>query len=310
MAFGLSVIDAISHEYSRDWVAAMRSEVSTGSTEQDQELTVDELKRELSEAHRREAATTEVLKVISRSGFNLQEVLDSLLQSAVRLTGAETGIIWKQDGEVYRAAAIYDPDPERSEAAKQNPAPKGRQSATGRAVLERRAVHIHDVLDDPEHTWAGRQTSGVRTVLAVPMLREDIVVGVIVCAHHEVRPFTAKQIELVQTFADQAVIAIENTRLFEEAEEKNQALKKANVQLSEALDEQSATSEILRIISSSPTDPQPTFDAIAESATRLWTTWLRFHVGKSGYSKTSPTRPSSPSRTHGCSRRCRRARES
>src|SRR5262245_50090158 len=239
MAFGLSVIDAISHEYSRDWVAAMRSEVSTGGTEQDQELSVDELKRELSEAHRREAATTEVLKVISRSSFNLQEVLDSLLGSAVRLTGAETGTIWKQDGEVYRAAAIYDPDdPERGEAAKQNPAPKGRQSAAGRAVLERRAVHIHDVLDDPEHTWAGRQKAGVRTVLAVPMLREDIVVGVIVCAHHEVRPFTAKQIELVQTFADQAVIAIENTRLFEEVQARTK-------ELQDSLDRQTATSEVL-----------------------------------------------------------------
>src|SRR5262245_21167156 len=140
--------------------------------------------------------------------------------------------------------------------------PKGRQSATGRAVLERRAVHIHDVLDDPEHTWAGRQTSGVRTVLAVPMLREDIVVGVIVCAHHEVRPFTAKQIELVRTFADQAVIAIENTRLFEA----EQASKR---ELQESLEYQTATSEVLSVISRSPTDLQPVFDAIARSALHL-----------------------------------------
>src|SRR5262245_3155051 len=140
--------------------------------------------------------------------------------------------------------------------------PKGRQSATGRAVLERRAVHIHDVLDDPEHTWAGRQTSGVRTVLAVPMLREDIVVGVIVCAHHEVRPFTAKQIELVQTFADQAVIAIENTRLFEA----EQASKR---ELQESLEFQTATSEVLNVISRSQTELQPVLDAIAATAARL-----------------------------------------
>src|SRR5499426_3359890 len=198
----------------------MASEASsTGDTQQRIGRAPLELAQELAEAHRREAATAEVLKAINRSTFNLQDVLDSLVKSAVQLTGTETALIFRQDGEVYRAAAIYDPDPERSEAAKQNPAPKGRQSATGRAVLERRVVHIHDVLDDPEHTWAGRQTSGVRTVLAVPMLREDIVVGVIVCAHHEVRPFTAKQIELVQTFADQAVIAIENTRLVEVEQE-------------------------------------------------------------------------------------------
>src|SRR5262245_55203867 len=221
-----------------------------------------ELAQELAEAHRREAATAEVLKAINRSTFNLQDVLDSLVRSAVQLTGAETGLIFRQDGEVYRAAAIYDPDPKRAGAAKQNPVPKGRQSATGRAVLERRVVHIHDVLDDPEYTWAGRQTAGNRTVLAVPMLREDIVVGVIVCAHHEVRPFTAKQIELVQTFADQAVIAIENTRLFEA----EQASKR---ELQESLEYQTATSEVLGVISRSPTVARPVVAAIAESARRL-----------------------------------------
>src|SRR5262245_15031556 len=221
-----------------------------------------ELAQELAEAHRREAATAEVLKAINRSTFNLQDVLDSLVRSAVQLTGAETGLIFRQDGEVYRAAAIYDPDPKRAGAAKQNPVPKGRQSATGRAVLERRVVHIHDVLDDPEYTWAGRQTAGNRTVLAVPMLREDIVVGVIVCAHHEVRPFTAKQIELVQTFADQAVIAIENTRLFEAEQTRTR-------ELQESLEYQTATAEVLSVISRSPTELQPVLDAIAATAARI-----------------------------------------
>src|SRR5499426_3094563 len=221
-----------------------------------------DLEQELAEAHQREAATAEVLKAISRSTFNLQDVLDSLVKSAVQLTRAEAGLITRQDGEVYRAAAIYDPDPERSEAAKQNPAPKGRQSATGRAVLERRVVHIHDVLDDPEYTWAGRQTAGVRTILAVPMLREDIVVGVIGCAHHEVRPFTAKQIELLQTFADQAVIAIENRRLFEA----EQASKR---ELQESLEYQTATSDVLNVISRSPNELQPVLDSIVATAGRL-----------------------------------------
>src|SRR5262245_12313311 len=132
-----------------------------------------DLEQELAEAHRREAATAEVLKTISRSTFNLQDVLDSLAKCAVELTGAEAARIARQDGEFYRIAAIYDLHPESIEAAKQNPIPQGRQSATGRAVLERRVVHIHDVFNDPEYTWAGQQTTGSRTVLAVPMLRED-----------------------------------------------------------------------------------------------------------------------------------------
>src|SRR5262245_19583505 len=220
-----------------------------------------DLEQELAEAHRREAATAEVLKAISRSTFNLQDVLDSLVKSAVQLSGAEAGLITRQDGEVYRAAAIYDPVAESIEAAK-NPMPQDRQSATGRAVLERRVIHIHDVFDDPEYTWAGRQTAGTRTILAVPMFREDGVVGVIICARREVRPFTAKQIELVQTFANQAVIAIENTRLFEA----EQASKR---ELQESLDYQTSISEVLGVISRSPTDVQPVFDTIARNAARL-----------------------------------------
>jgi two-component system, NtrC family, sensor kinase len=223
---------------------------------------VAELERKLSDAHRREGATAEVLKAISRSTFNLQEVLDRLIESAVQLTGAETGLIIRQDGEVYRAAAIYGASPEFVEVAKQNPIPQGRQSATGRAVLERRIIHIHDVFDDPEYTWVGREAAGVRTILAVPMLREEIVVGVIGCGRREVRPFTAKQIELVQTFADQAVIAIENTRLFEEVQAKTR-------DLSEALEHQTATSEVLQVINRSPGDLRPVFGAILDKATRL-----------------------------------------
>jgi signal transduction histidine kinase len=228
-----------------------------------------DLEQELAEAHRREGATAEVLKAISRSTFKLQDVLDSLIKSAVQLTGAETGIITKQDGEVYRVAAIYGASPEFIETARQNPIPQGRQSATGRAVLERRVVHIHDVLDDREYTWVGQQRAGVRTILAVPMLKEETVIGVIGCGRREVRPFTAKQIELVQTFADQAVIAIENTRLFEEVQVRNRELSERTHELQVALDQQTATAEILRVISSSLGRLEPVFEAVLANARRL-----------------------------------------
>src|SRR5262249_50851888 len=241
----------------------MESEASAmGTTQQHVGRANVDLEQELAEAHRREAATAEVLKAISRSAFNLQGVLYSLVKSAVQLAGAETGVISRQDGEVYRAAAIYDPYPEFIEIAKQNPIPLDRQSTTGRAVLERRVVQIHDVLDDPEYTWVGGKATGIRTLLAVPMLREDTVVGVITCGRREARPFTAKQIELVQTFADQAVIAIENTRLFEEVQARTH-------ELAQSLEQQTATSEVLGVISSSPGALQPVFETILSNAVRI-----------------------------------------
>jgi signal transduction histidine kinase len=235
--------------------------MASGSADADRELArrVIELERELTEAHRREAATAEVLKAVNRSTFNLQDVLDSLIESAVQLTSAETGLIIKQCGEVYRAVAIYGASPEFIEVANQNPIPQGRQSATGRAVLERRVVHIHDVLNDPEYAWVGPQAAGVRTILAVPMLREDIVVGVIGCGRREARPFTPKQIELVQTFADQAVIAIENTRLFEEVQRQTR-------ELTQALEFETATNEVLQVISSSPGELKPVYDTMLAKA--------------------------------------------
>jgi signal transduction histidine kinase len=251
------------------WDVTMQPKMSTAGADDDLVRIVEELKLELSEARRREAATAEVLKSINRSTFNLQDVLDSLIESVVQLTGAETGILTRQDGEVYRVAATYGAYPKFIEIAKQNPLPPGRQSATGRAVLERRVVHIHDVFDDPEYTWVGRQTAGVRTILAVPMLREDIVVGVIICARREVRAFTAKQIELVQTFADQAVIAIENTRMFEEVKARNRELSERTRELSEALEYQTATSGVLSAIGRSKFELQPVLDTLVASAARL-----------------------------------------
>jgi two-component system, NtrC family, sensor kinase len=241
----------------------MQPKVSTAGADGDLVPIVEELKLELSEAHRREAATAEVLKAISRSTFNLQDVLDSLIKSAAELSDAETGLISRPDGEVYRVAAIYNPySPEVMETVKQTPIPSGRQSASGRAVLERRVVHIHDVFEDPEYTFVGVRNAGVRTILAVPMLRENIVLGVILCARREVRPFTAKQIELVQTFADQAVIAIANTRLFEEVQSRTH-------ELQQSLTYQAATSDVLNVISRSPNTLQPVLDTILATAQKL-----------------------------------------
>jgi GAF domain-containing protein len=240
----------------------MQSDMSTARADLDLAQTVEELKRELTEAHRREAATAEVLKIISHSTFDLQIVLDGLIESAVRLTGAEAGLILRQDGECYRPAAFYGASSELIEVAKQNPIPPGRGSATGRAILEGRVVHVHDVLADPEYTWTGREASELRTILAVPMVREGSVIGVIVVRRSRVQPFTDKQIELLTSFADQAVIAIENTRLFEEVQARTR-------ELQEALEQQTAASEVLSVISSSAGELEPVFRTILSNAMRI-----------------------------------------
>jgi GAF domain-containing protein/HAMP domain-containing protein len=218
---------------------------------------------QLSESLEQQTATGEVLKVISRSAFDLQPVLETLVENATRLCGADKGFIFRQDGDVYRLAVAHGATPEFAEFIRSHPVRPGRETLVGRTALERRTVHIPDVLEDSEYRWAeSQQRGGFRTMLGVPMLRGSSPIGVIAIWREEVQPFTDKQIELITTFADQAVIAIENVRLFQEIESRN-------AELSESLEQQTATGDILRVISSSPTDVQPTFEAIAKSARRL-----------------------------------------
>jgi GAF domain-containing protein/CheY-like chemotaxis protein len=218
---------------------------------------------DLTEALEQQTATSEVLKVISRSTFDLQPVLQTLIENATRLAGAEGGLLARFDGEVFRFLAEYGASPEFSEYWQQNVIRPGRGSAIGRAAIERQTVHIVDALADPEWEQYEAQRAGAyRSVLGVPMLRQDELVGVFFMWRTEVRAFSVKQIDLVATFADQAVIAIENARLLNE-------LQARNADLTVALEQQTATSEILRVISSSPTDVQPVFDTIVQSAVRL-----------------------------------------
>jgi len=192
--------------------------------------------RDLSESLQQQTATADVLKVISRSTFDLKSVLQTLVESAGRLCGADFATITRQKDGVLFFAEAYGYSSEFIEYVRALPVERGRGTATGRALLEGRVIHIADVLADPDYTWAEAQRlGGYRTVLGVPMLREGIPSGVLTLTRSEVRPFTEKQIELVSTFADQAAIAIENVRLFDEIQDKSRQLAQASENKSQFL---------------------------------------------------------------------------
>jgi GAF domain-containing protein/anti-sigma regulatory factor (Ser/Thr protein kinase) len=185
---------------------------------------LQERNRDITEALEQQTATSEVLKVISRSVFDLRPVLETLTENAVRLCGAEKGSIYRFDGELLRHALSYNATPQLVEFLDRNPITPGRYSIAARVALERRTIHVPDVQADPEHTFGAKQVEPIRTVLSVPMVRGDDLLGVFTIWNSKVQPFTERQIELVTTFADQAVIAIENVRLFQELEARTSEL--------------------------------------------------------------------------------------
>jgi two-component system, NtrC family, sensor kinase len=227
--------------------------------------------RDVTEALEQQTATSEILRAISSTPTDVQPVFDAIAESSVRLCNAFTSSVFRFDGELLHFIAQSNFTPEALEVNRRLfPAPLNRDTAAARAIFERAIVHIPDVLKDPEFRspeWAS--ALGIRSVLSVPMLHEGRPIGVIAVTRVEVGPFSDPQISLLQTFADQAVIAVENVRLFTELQEKNRSLTAAHAQVTEALEQQTATAEILRVISSSQTDVQPVFDTIVRNAVRL-----------------------------------------
>ena len=215
---------------------------------------------ELRESLQQQTATADVLKIISRSTFDLQKVLDTLTESAAHLCEAYDSVILLRQGQSLGVRAHHGPIPIHFTEW-----PIGRGWATGRAFVDRVPVHVHDLQACAHELPDGAEFAlrlGHRTILAVPLLREDEAIGALAIRRTEVKPFTDKQIELVTTFADQAVIAIENARLFDEVQARTR-------EVSEALEQQTATSEVLKVISSSPGELKPVFDALLANAVRI-----------------------------------------
>jgi signal transduction histidine kinase len=211
---------------------------------------------DLTESLEQQTATSRVLEVISRSAFDLQAVFETVAESSVRLCGADRAFIYRFDGELLRMAAAFNAPQKLKDFRSQNPIQPGRYSASGRAALERRTIHIPDVLADPEYTYGSKNVEAIRTVLAVPILKGDNLLGVVgIYTLEEVKPFTDKQITLVETFADQAAIAIDNVRLLDE--------------LRQSLQQQTATADVLKVISRSTFDLKTVLNTLVESATRV-----------------------------------------
>ena len=247
---------------------ARKSPKTEASRVRDLEMRLAEALKREAEALEQQTATGEILRVISSSPTDLQPVLMTVAQNAARVCGAIDALIYRVEGEFLHWVASHGPIPPTTEERLIS-----RGWVTGRAVVDRRTIHVHDLAAESDTEYpvgkAAQRQTGHRTTLATPLLRKGVPLGVISIRRMEVRPFSETQVTLLETFADQAVIAIENVRLFTELQEKNRALTDAHAQVTEALEQQTATGEILRAISGSPTDTQPVFDTIAANAARL-----------------------------------------
>ena len=244
-----------------------------GSRVGDLEKRLAETLRDKAEALEQQTATADILRVISRSPSDIQPVFDAIVQNAVKLCAGLFGTVLRLDGDRLHLAAHHNLSPAGLQAYREHyPVVVDlRETVASGAILGRRVVQVIDSNDPgvPPRSVAMARATGFRGVVVVPMLRDGEPIGVINVARQERGPFAERQVALLQTFADQAVIAIENVRLFKELQEKNGALTQAHRQVTEALDQQTATSEVLRVIAGSPTDLQPVLDALVESASRL-----------------------------------------
>jgi GAF domain-containing protein len=244
------------------------------------------LLNELRESLERQTATSNVLEVISRSAFDLQAVFETVAESSVRLCGADRAFIYRFDGELLRMAVAFNTPQKLKDFRSQNPIRPGRSTASGRAALERRTVLIPDALADPEYSDVSKKIEAVRTILSVPILKGDDLLGVVgIYTLEEVKAFTDKQIALVETFADQAAIAIDNVRLLDE--------------LLQSLQQQTATADVLKVISRSTFDLQVVLNTLVESAAHLCGADMAFIVGvKARATDSEPIsaiRPNTPS---------------
>jgi len=221
---------------------------SSGSYEQSK---VARLTRERDQALEQQRATADVLKVVSRPGFDLQLVLETLVESAAKLCEADFADIWRPYGPSYRIAATYQTLAAHKEYLTGLQIKPSRGSCVGRTLLDAKIVHIRDIREDDEYALDLKKLGDRHTMLGIPLLRDGKPIGVIALTRSMVRPFTSRQIDLVTTFANQAVIAIENTRLLNEQKE--------------ALDRQTATAEVLQVINSSPGNLTPVFEAMLPS---------------------------------------------
>jgi PAS domain S-box-containing protein len=211
---------------------------------------------DLTESLEYQMAISDVLKVISRSAFDLQPVLETLAESSARLCAGQMAFIYRRQGDDYHLAATHGFSPEYHAYMSARPITPGRETMIGRVALTGNVVHIFDAARDPEYTWVeARELGGYRTMLGVPLAREGVPVGAICVVRREAKPFSERQIELMKTFADQALIAMENARLFAETKE--------------ALERQTATADILKVIAGSPNNVQPVLEAVAAAARRF-----------------------------------------